>query len=263
MAQSQAEIDSFHNSAFPNANEMRKYLTQDAESWDDLWKRNLTPWEGGTVDIQPPLRQCVESGEIPLPKQGRAMIPGCGRGFDTIYLASALGWDYVLGADVSETALAAANEYVLLTTTLFVPPYLHRFLKTKGVPPSVASKVRFEKADFFKYSVPDADKFDLIYDYTFYVAIPPSMRPAWGAKMQELVKPGGHLITLMFPHVKEPYKLGPPFWSSFDNYIEVLGGSNGSGGVKGWQIVYDKIPLEETLSDVHKGKDRLVVWRRL
>ncbi|KAF5385555.1 hypothetical protein D9757_006742 [Collybiopsis confluens] len=218
-APSQAEIDSFHKSAFPNANEMRKYLTRDAESWDDVWKHDLTPWEAGAVDIQPPLRQCIESGEVPFPKQGKAMVPGCGRvlpsyallmfntshrltwlfqqGFDTIYLASALGWDYVLGADVSETAIAAAND----------------LLNKRGVPPSVATKARFETADFFKMSVPDEEKFDLIYDYTFYVAIPPSMRPAWGTKMQELVKPGGHLITLMFPHVKEPYALGPPFWS--------------------------------------------------
>ncbi|KIK65903.1 hypothetical protein GYMLUDRAFT_55813 [Collybiopsis luxurians FD-317 M1] len=242
MAQSQAEIDSFHKSAFPNANEMRKYLTQDAESWDNVClspctrKHDLTPWEAGAVDIQPPLKQCIESGEIPFPKQGKAMVPGCGRGFDTIYLASALGWNSVLGADVSETAVAAAND----------------FLKAKGVPPSVARNVRFEKTDFFNPAL-----------CRFYVAIPPSMRPAWGTKMQELVKPGGHLITLMFPHVKEPYKLGPPFWSSFENYVEVLGGSNGSGGAKGWEIVYDKIPPQETLSDVHKGKDRLVVWRRL
>ncbi|KAF5385570.1 hypothetical protein D9757_006735 [Collybiopsis confluens] len=247
MAPSQAEIDSFHKSAFPNANEMRKYLTQDSGSWDDVWKNNLTLWEAGAVDVQPPLRQCIESGEVAFPKQGRAMVPGCGRGFDTIYLASALGWDYVLGADVSETALAAAND----------------FLKTKGVSPSVAAKVKFQITDFFKMSVPDEEKFDLIYDYTFYVAIPPSMRATWGTKMQELVKPGGHLITLMFPHIQEPYDLGPPYWSSFEDYVHALGGSDGSGGAKGWEIVCDKIPPAETLSDVHKGKDRLVVWKRL
>ncbi|KAE9398610.1 S-adenosyl-L-methionine-dependent methyltransferase [Gymnopus androsaceus JB14] len=244
----QAEVDSFHKSAFPNANEMRKFLTKEPESWDLVWKNNLTPWEAGAAfDVQPPLKQLIESGEVPFPKNGKALVPGCGRGYDTIYLASALGWNTVIGSDVSATAVEAANE----------------FLKSKSIPPSVVEKVKFEKSDFFQYVVPDEEKFDVIYDYTFYVAIPPSLRPAWGAKMQELVKPGGHLITLMFPHVPEPYQLGPPFWSSFENYIEVLGGSNGSGGAKGWEIVYNKIPPPETQSDVHKGKDRMVVWKRL
>jgi SAM-dependent methyltransferase len=175
------------------------------------------------------------------------MVPGCGRGFDTIYLASALGWDTVLGYDVSATAVNAANE----------------FLKSKDIPPSVAAKIKFQNGDFFKLDLPEEEKLDLIYDYTFFVAIPPHMRSDWGAQMQKIIKPGGHLITLMFPHVPERYELGPPFWASFDDYVEVLGGSNGSGGAKGWEIVYNKVPPPEIQSEVHKGKDRMVVWKRL
>ncbi|KAJ3723807.1 S-adenosyl-L-methionine-dependent methyltransferase [Lentinula raphanica] len=243
----QAEIDAFHKSAFPNANEMRKYLTSESESWDRLWANGLTPWEAGAVDVQPPLKMVVQSGEIPWPKEGKALVPGCGRGFDTIYLASTLGWKTVLGYDISTTAVAAAND----------------FLQSGNIPPSVSASVKFDVVDFFKLELPNEEKFDLIYDYTFYVAIPPTMRPDWGKQMQALIKPGGYLITLMFPHVPEPYKLGPPYWSSFENYVEVLGGSNGSGGATGWEIVYDKIPPEDILSDVHKGKDRIVVWKRV
>ncbi|KAJ3825805.1 S-adenosyl-L-methionine-dependent methyltransferase [Lentinula raphanica] len=241
---------------------MRKYLTSESESWDRLWSvfafaslddhyqhayephpraNGLTPWEAGAVDVQPPLKMVVQSGEIPWPKEGKALVPGCGRGFDTIYLASTLGWKTVLGYDISITAVAAAND----------------FLQSGNIPPSVSASIKFDVVDFFKLELPNEEKFDLIYDYTFYVAIPPTMRPDWGKQMQALIKPGGYLITLMFPHVPEPYKLGPPYWSSFENYVEVLGGATG------WEIVYDKIPPEDILSDVHKGKDRIVVWKRV
>jgi methyl halide transferase len=40
---------------------------------------------------------------------------------------------------------------------------------------------------------------DLVYDYTFLCAIPPVMRGQWAAKMASLVKPGGELLTLIFP----------------------------------------------------------------
>lgn len=37
-------------------------------------------------------------------------------------------------------------------------------VKSSGLP--AADKVKFIAADFFTYSVPDSERFDLIYDYT-------------------------------------------------------------------------------------------------
>lgn len=39
--------------------------------------------------------------------------------------------------------------------------------------------------------------------------MPPEMRPQWGARMAEIIKPGGTLIALMFPI--EEKEGGPPF----------------------------------------------------
>lgn len=39
-------------------------------------KKKVTPWETG--DIQPALREVIESGLVDFPRQGRALIPGCG-----------------------------------------------------------------------------------------------------------------------------------------------------------------------------------------
>ncbi|KAJ3930592.1 MAG: thiol methyltransferase 1 [Lentinula lateritia] len=222
--------------------DMRSILTEDPQTWDILWKQKVTPWDSG--EIQPPLRQVVESGEIPFTKGGRALVPGCGRGYDTIYLASALGHD-TIGLDASATAVEAANQLA----------------QSSSLDLDLVSKIHFEVADFFKYEVSEDKKFDLIYDYTFFVAIPPSKRSLWGSQINSLIKPGGYLITLMFPHVPvhdpQPYAAGPPFYSNFTSYEEVLrvGGSE-------WEVVLNKIPDDDTLLDVHKGKDRIVVWKR-
>ncbi|KAJ4485286.1 S-adenosyl-L-methionine-dependent methyltransferase [Lentinula aciculospora] len=222
--------------------DMRAIITEDPQSWDILWKQKVTPWDSG--EIQPPLRQVVEGGNVPFAKGGRALVPGCGRGYDTIYLALALGTD-TIGLDASVTAVEAANE----------------LLQSELLNPDVASKIHFEAADFFKYEVPEDGKFDLIYDYTFFVAIPPSKRPLWGSQINSLIKTGGYLITLMFPHVPshdpQPYTAGPPFYSNFTSYEEVLRAGGGE-----WQVVSDKIPDDHTLLDPHKGKDRIVVWKK-
>mmetsp|Transcript_20225 Transcript_20225/g.24916 ORF Transcript_20225/g.24916 Transcript_20225/m.24916 type:complete len:463 (+) Transcript_20225:529-1917(+) len=44
------------------------------------------------------------------------------------------------------------------------------------------------------------EKFDFIFDYTFFCALPPELRPQWGEQMSKLIHPKyGKLLTLMFP----------------------------------------------------------------
>ncbi|EIN10667.1 S-adenosyl-L-methionine-dependent methyltransferase [Punctularia strigosozonata HHB-11173 SS5] len=197
--------------------------------WDDAW--SATPWDVGK--IQPPLRTLLESGRLELPKTGRALVPGCGKGYDAIFIAETLGYDTV-AADISPTAVEAAKQ--------------HASSSPNGLP----SNVSFEVIDFFRYSVSDEERFDLIFDYTFFVAILPSMRNDWGKKMRELVKPGGVLITLIFP-IDPPQDVGPPFFVRPEHYLEPLG--------EGWEKVIDEVP--EVSSENHVGRERLVVWRRL
>ncbi|KIK64388.1 hypothetical protein GYMLUDRAFT_39937 [Collybiopsis luxurians FD-317 M1] len=214
---------------------LKSIITDDPQSWETAWKENVTPWDFG--ETQPPLKQVIEGGEVSFPKGGRALVPGCGKGYDAIYLAAKLDHD-ALGIDVSTTAFNAANELV----------------RSNSADPELASRIRFEATDFFKYEIPEDKKFDLIYDYTFFVAIPPSRRSDWGSQMNTLIKPGGYLVTLMFPQHPAPYSGGPPFYSNFASYEEVLG--------NGWEVVLDRIPDEATLTESHKGKDRIVVWKR-
>ena len=86
----------------------------------------------------------------------------------------------------------------------------------------------------------------------FFVAIPPEMRKEWGSKMRDLLKPGGFLITLVFP-MDPPQDYGPPFYVRPEHYVEVLGNH--------WEKVYDKVP--ERSSETHIGREQLVVYRKL
>ncbi|KAG8218394.1 hypothetical protein J3R82DRAFT_4018 [Butyriboletus roseoflavus] len=182
--------------------------------WDNAWKIGITPWDSG--DIQPALRNLITSSELDLPKNGRALIPGCGKGYDATFIASQLGLD-VLAIDLSSTAIQAARD---------------RFDTSSSRVPD--AKVSFEVADFFAFSVPDDQRFTLIYDYTFFVAIPPVLRSDWGKQISALLKPGGYLITLVWPLNLPVDDDGPPFFVKPEHYVDVLG--------DGWEKVLDKVP---------------------
>lgn len=220
-------------SAFISPSDREKLRTlinkDDPKTWNTAWQAKITPWDGG--DFQPPLRDVIESGEIAFPRAGRALVPGCGAGYDVIYIASTLGLD-TLGLDVADTALEIASKH----------------LASKETPP--AGKVKFEQGDFFNFKL--SEPLDLVYDYTFFVAIPPSLRPDWGRQMTSLLKPGGYLITLVFPI--EPYHPGgPPHFVRVEHYTEVLG--------ENFVKVLDKVPAVSM--ETHVGHERIVVWQRV
>ncbi|TFK56081.1 S-adenosyl-L-methionine-dependent methyltransferase [Heliocybe sulcata] len=216
----------------PGMTRIKQLIAEDpVGAWDKAWKENVTPWDAG--EVQPPLRDLVEQNQVPLPRSGRAFVPGCGKGYDAIFIASSLALDTV-GADISPTAMQAAREYL------------------GTLPPLPNGKVEFQTLDFFEYSVPNNERFDLIYDYTFFVAIPPARRPEWARKMADLLKPGGYLITLMFPMDQSKDTQGPPHYVEYEHYEEVLGDR--------WEKVLDEVPKNSMPS--HVGRDRLAVWRR-
>ncbi|KAJ7484678.1 S-adenosyl-L-methionine-dependent methyltransferase [Mycena latifolia] len=210
-----------------NAREkVRAIITDDPNTWDHVWTQNLTPWDAG--DTQPPLKEILDSGEVDFPTSGRAFVPGCGSGYDAIYISSKLRLE-TLAIDISPTAVKIAS---------------------KNIPDGV--KAHFEVQDFFSFKVPEDQQFDVIYDYTFFVAIPPSRRQEWGDQMNRLIKPGGYLITLIYP-LDDETDQGPPWFVRPEHYLAPLGAS--------WEKVVDRIPA--TSSTAHVGRERLVVWRKI
>jgi len=119
----------------------------------------------------PALVDLLDSGKIPLPKEGeprkKALVPGCGRGYDVLLL-SAFGYD-AYGLDISETALEKARA---ATSVLAHVPQGMEVYKTRN--PAVGAGVyNFINGDFFKSDfLKDVStekgwdgKFDLLYDY--------------------------------------------------------------------------------------------------
>lgn len=72
-------------------------------------KGETTPWDAG--EPQPALKHVLGSGNIDFPRTGRALVTGCGRGYDTTTIASVLGLD-TLGVDISPTAVEIARRFV-------------------------------------------------------------------------------------------------------------------------------------------------------
>ncbi|RDB16040.1 putative thiol methyltransferase 2 [Hypsizygus marmoreus] len=218
--------------SLPDVAKVREIIKgDDPSTWDIAWQANLTPWDGG--DIQPPLREIIESGGIDFPRKGRALVPGCGSGYDAIYIASKLNLE-TFGMDIAKTAIERAQKIAQSKVN------------------ASAVNVKFKLGDFFALkATSDEEKFDLVYDYTFFVAIPPTKRPEWAQQMASLIRPGGYLITLVFP-INPPTELGPPFFVRVEHYEDVLGAN--------FVKVADKVP--ETSVPTHVGIERIVVWKR-
>ncbi len=66
------------------------------------------------------------------------------------------------------------------------------------------------------------------YDYTFFCALHPDMRPDWAAAWARFLKPGGILKCLIFP-VEPERQTGPP-WHVDPQIYESLLSKNGGRG---------------------------------
>jgi methyl halide transferase len=150
--------------------------------------------------VCPALVDLEKEGIIPL---GRALVPGCGRGYDVTFLANESRAVY--GIDIVDLAIQAAN------TRLEILPENEIY----------KSNCFFELTSFFELPTEsDELKFDFIYDYTFFCALDPSLRIQWANKMSELVKTDGILCTIIFPICEK--EGGPPFAVSLEIYRELL-----------------------------------------
>jgi len=62
---------------------------------------------------------------------------------------------------------------------------------------------------------------------SFFCAIPPTLRAAWGARTAALLSSGGHLLTLAFPlatdeAAADPAAAGPPYPVALAAYTAAL-----------------------------------------
>jgi SAM-dependent methyltransferase len=199
------------------------------EFWDLRYEAHFVPWDAGKVPAQlrefvarcPPPRPGAQ-GDIARPGGDRVLVPGCGSAWDVRFLAES-GWE-VLGIDFSPEALEAA----------------------RAVLGPQAKRVRL--ADFFA-TIAEAP-FAAVYERAFLCALPRRMWAGWGARVSELVAPGGLLAGFFFFGDEAR---GPPFpLHSREELAGLL------------EPAFERIedaPVPDSIA-VFAGRERWQVWRR-
>jgi hypothetical protein len=174
------------------------------DAWEQRWIEGRTRWDQGRSS--PILQGLVDSNSLP---NGRALVPGCGAGWDVFTLATPER--SVLGLEVAPTAV---ERFEKLRHELKVPD----------------DRARIALADFFTlHPALAGGPFDLVWDYTFLCAIEPAKREAWARQMWGFVAPGGELVTLIFPvtsfhPTREEPGEGPPYPMHPELVRELLAG---------------------------------------
>jgi SAM-dependent methyltransferase len=154
-------------------------------AWDNRYLNNDIGWDLGAVST--PLKEYfdqLENNEIKI------LIPGGGNSYEAAYLFEN-GFKNVFVVDVSKIAIENIQ---------------------KRMPNFPASQLIH--GNFFDVE----DAFDLIIEQTFFCAIHPNLREDYVAKMNQLLKPTGKLVGVMF---NVPlFKDRPPFGGKKEIYLD-------------------------------------------
>jgi len=248
-----------------------------AERWDNLWKNGFLPWDRGLsnpalVDLLSSRHDLIGSSVTKdsngQTKRKRALVPGCGRGYDVLLLAS-FGYDAV-GLDGSETAIDECKKLAQEEGDKYP---LQSGAETRG-------SITFLTGDFFKNDWETIEQqgelkepYDLIYDYTFLCALPPDTRPSWALRISELLSTSGRLVCLEFPLYKDPSTGGPPYALREETYVQHLSKPGQELEYKDGFVVVSEVSSRSSRSLVrldrwkpertHKigeGTDHISVW---
>lgn len=144
------------------------------EFWEKRFRENFTPWDAGRVP------EALEKFLRTEPRSQRALIPGCGTGYEVRAFAEA-GFD-VLAVDFAPAAVERAQEVLGALSRLV------------------------QLADFFEFDF--ETPFDLVYERAFLCALPRRLWPSYAPRVSELLGPKGRLAGFFY---FDDGERGPPF----------------------------------------------------
>ena len=161
--------------------------------WDLRYQNNEIGWDIGYIST--PLKKYIDQL---TDKNIKILIPGGGNSYEAEYLHN-LGFKNVFVVDISLTALTNLKNRV--------PDF---------------PKNHLINIDFFKLN----NSFDLILEQTFFCALTPKLRDNYVLKMNQLLRPNGKLVGLLFniPLNKDRPPFGgtkKEYLSYFKNYFKI------------------------------------------
>ena len=161
--------------------------------WDLRYQNNEIGWDIGYIST--PLKKYIDQL---TDKNIKILIPGGGNSYEAEYLHN-LGFKNVFVVDISPTALTNLKNRV--------PDF---------------PKNHLTNIDFFKLN----NSFDLILEQTFFCALTPKLRDNYVLKMNQLLRPNGKLVGLLFniPLNKDRPPFGgtkKEYLSYFKNYFKI------------------------------------------
>mmetsp|Transcript_8265 Transcript_8265/g.12327 ORF Transcript_8265/g.12327 Transcript_8265/m.12327 type:complete len:232 (-) Transcript_8265:233-928(-) len=224
---------------------LRRYFFDKAgRNWDTAWRMGLTPWDlAGTVS--PPLIDAlnyIRKQNLNEHFEWNACVPGCGTGYDCVYLSLQPEIKSVVGLDLSSIAITRAEEFAngkVQPNKLYL--ICTNFFDWKGyIPHSIENK---------------SIKFNIVFDYLFFSAIEPSLRLKWANTIATIMHPNvGWLITVIFPLAtleSDSFK-GPPYHVSLMDYRSVLD-----------PLGFELMMSTENVPSIkpRKGREMLAIWK--
>ncbi|NHN27756.1 methyltransferase domain-containing protein [Flavobacterium jejuense] len=152
------------------------------EYWENRYQNEDTSWDTGSITT--PLKEYIDQIKN---KDLKILIPGAGNSYEFDYLI-ANGFKNVYVIDISS----------------------HPINKLRSKNPKFEKQILI--GDFFKHK----GAYDIIIEQTFFCALDPTLRNNYITKMNDLLKPKGKIVGLLFnfPLSSE----GPPFGGSIDEY---------------------------------------------
>jgi SAM-dependent methyltransferase len=155
------------------------------KAWDNRYQNNDIGWDLGEVST--PLKAYFDQLEN---REVTILIPGGGNAYEAEYLFEK-GFKNVFVVDFSKTAIDNIQ---------------------KRIPNFPSSQLIND--NFFNLD----NSFDIIIEQTFFCALNPNLRQKYVVKIQQLLKPKGKLIGLLFNVPLNTNK--PPFGGNKEEYLQ-------------------------------------------
>jgi len=159
----------------------------DKEFWNQRWQNGQTGWDIGYASPA-----IVNYFNKIQDKDISILIPGCGNAYEAEALREK-GFADITILDISDEAIAR----------------LHKKFQDHD-------EIKVVCENFFMHK----GEYNFIIEQTFFCALDPNLRKDYAKKMNELLKPNGKLVGLMFD--KKFEKAGPPFGGLREEYIPIF-----------------------------------------